>query len=198
KFNGLANGAVLRVALVVRFVDARRLWREGQAERRKERARQDLSRGLLAMSAGDWNKSEEFLTRSARDAEFPAAHYLVAARAAELQGSVERREQWLNRAIEANPEERTAALIMQAELDLKHHQPQAALASLEQLEATSEQNARGLMLLARLFRQTGDWQRLQALEPRLRDTGGIPTAFVDETVAQIYLDRLKAAAKTND
>jgi HemY protein len=194
----LAIGAYFAVRLVIRLVSARRLWREGQAERRKERARQDLSRGLLAMSAGDWNKSEELLTRSARDAEFPAAHYLVAARAAELQGSAERREQWLNRAIEANPEERAAALILQAELHLKHHQTQAALASLDQLEATSEQNARGLMLLARVFRQTGDWQRLQALEPRLRDTGGIPTKLVDEAVAQIYLDRFKAAAKAAD
>jgi HemY protein len=185
------------VRLIVRAVNARRLWAEGQAERRKARARQDLSRGLLAMSSGDWNTSEDLLTRSARDADAPAAHYVVAARAAELQGHIEQRDQWLTRALEADPEQRQAVLIMQAELHLRHQQPQAALAALEQLEATGEQNARGLMLLARVFRQTGDWQRLQSLEPRLRDTGGIPTSFVDETVAQVYLDRLKAAAGRN-
>ena len=78
-------------------------------------------------------------------------------------------------------------------MHLKHKQLQAALTTLEQLEATGEQNARGLLLLARLHRQTGDWQKLQALEPRLRSTRGISAALADDTVAQIYLDRLKAA-----
>lgn len=191
-------GTYFAVRGVIRLINARRLWAQTQLERRKERARTDLSRGLLAMSAGDWTKSEELLSRSARDAASPAAHYLGAARAAELLGSGERRDQWLSRALEADPEQRAAVLIMQAEIHLKHHQTHAALAALEQLEATREQNARGLVLLARVFRQTGDWQRLQALEPRLRETSGIPTAFIDETVAQIYLDKLKALAKTTD
>jgi uncharacterized protein HemY len=74
---------------------------------------------------------------------------------------------------------------MQAEIHLKHKQLASALATLEQLEASGESNARGLLLLSRVHRQTGQWQRLQEIEPRLRSTRGIPQAVADETVAQI-------------
>lgn len=187
------SAAWLLIRLLVRIFNARRLWRQAQAQRRQDRARKSLARGLLEMSEGEWSASEETLTRAARDAELPAAHYLVAARAAELQGAPQRRDELLAKAVEASPDRRAPALIMQAEVYLKHKQYQAALATLQQLEASGEQSARGVMLLARIYRQTGDWEKLQALEPKLRSTRGVSTAFADETVAQIYLDRLKAA-----
>lgn len=194
----VAVGAYFLIRLLLRLLQARRLWREAQLQRKQDRARRSLAKGLLEMSEGNWDASEETLTRAARDAEFPAAHYLVAARAADLQGKTERRDEWLAKALEASGTERAPALIMQAEMHLKHKQFQAALTTLQQLEAAGESNPRAVLLLARIFRQTEDWQQLQALEPRLRSTRGITTAFADETVAQIYLDRLKAAARAAD
>jgi len=191
-------GGYFLVRLLRKLVRARSLWREAQLERRQDRARRSLSRGLLEMSEGEWAASEETLTRSARDAESPAAHYLVAARAADLQGAPQRRDELLTRALEASTERRAPALIMQAEMHLKHKQFQAALATLQQLDARGESNPRAVMLLARIYRQTEDWQQLQLLEPRLRSTRGVSTAFADETVAQIYLDRLKAAGTAED
>lgn len=184
--------------LVLRLVRARRLWRESQQERKFQKARRSLARGLLEMSEGEWAAAEDTLSRSARDAEQPAAHYLVAARAAELQGARQRRDDWLARALDIASERRAPILIMQAELLLKHQQLDAALATLEQLDNCGEQNARGLLLLARIYRQTGAWEKLQALEPRLRNTRGIDSAVADETVAQIYLDRLKSLALKAD
>jgi HemY protein len=181
------------VRLVVRVVRARRLWREAQRVRRFERARRALAKGLLEMAEGEWETAENTLTQAILDAEAPMAQYLSAARAAELQNAPQRRDDWLAKAMEISEGSKAPALIMQAEMHLKHKQPQAALAALEQLEARGEQNARGLLLLARIYRQTGDWQRLEQIEPRLRTMRGITTAVADETVAQIYLDRLKAA-----
>jgi HemY protein len=192
----LATYVVVR--LIVRLVSARKLWREAQQERRFERARRSLARGLLEMAEGEWAAAEDTLTRSARDAQQPAAHYLVAARAAELQNAHQRRDDLLARALDIPGERRAPVLVMQAELLLKHQQLDAALAALEQLENCGEQNARGLMLLARIYRQTGAWQKLQGLEPRLRNTRGINTSLADETVAQIYIDRLKAVTVTAD
>lgn len=189
----LLIGGYFLIRLLLKLFNARRLWREAQIQRRQDRARRSLARGLLEMSEGEWAASEETLTRAARDAETPAAHYLVAARAADLQGATKRRDEWLAKALETSADRRAPALIMQAEMHLKHKQFQAALATLNQLEASGESTPRAVMLLARIFRQTGDWEKLQALEPRLRSTPGISTAFADETVAQIYLDRLKAA-----
>ena len=186
------------IRLVVKAVHARRLWRETQQERRFQKARRSLARGLMEMSEGEWAAAEDTLSRSARDAEQPAAHYIVAARAAELQGAYQRRDDWLARALDIAGERRAPVLIMQAELLIKHQKLDAALATLEQLENCGEQNARGLLLLARIYRQTGAWEKLQALEPRLRNTRGMNTQIADETVAQIYLDRLKAQAVKAD
>ena len=186
------------VRLLARAINARRLWKAAQRERRAERARRSLSTGLLELAEGDWQNAETTLTRYVRDAEQPAAQYLAAARAAELQGAAQRRDEWLGKALEASADRRAPALIMQAELHLKHNQVQAAITTLEQLEASGAQNARGLLLLARAYRQSGDWRRLQELEPRLRAVRGVPTSLADETVAQIYLDRLKAAGDSAD
>ncbi len=179
-------------------ISARQLWRRNQEQRRLERARRSLGQGLLELSAGEYEAAEKTLTRYARDAENPVAHYLVAARAADLQGAAQRRDELLARALEASTDRRAPVLIMQAEIHLKHKQLASALATLEQLEASGESNARGLLLLSRVHRQTGAWQRLLEVEPRLRSTRGIPPAVADETVAQIYLDRLKAAGAAAD
>jgi len=191
-------GAYFVVRLLMKLLYARRLWRETQQERRYQKGRRGLARGIMEMSEGDWAAAEDTLTRSARDAEQPAAHYLVAARAAELQGAQQRRDDWLARALDIAGERRAPVLIMQAELLIKHHKLDAALATLEQLENCGEQNVRGLLLLARIYRQTGAWEKLEALEPRLRNMRGINTAVADETVAQIYLDRLKSLALRAD
>ena len=104
----LLIGAYFLIRLLIRFLTARRLWREAQIQRRQERARRSLSRGLLELSEGNWEAAEDTVLRSARDAESPAAHYLVAARAAELLGSAQRRDatlaaHWNHRQIDAPP-----------------------------------------------------------------------------------------------
>lgn len=190
--------AYFAVRLVLRTLGARRWWKNAQLQRRRQRARHSLATGLLELSEGDWEAAETTFVRHVRDSEHPLAHYLAAARAAELQGAYQRRDEWLARAVELPSERRAPALIMQAEMHLKHKQLQAALTTLEQLEASGEQSARALLLLARVYRQMGDWQRLRELEPRLRSTRGISAAVADETVAQMYLERLKAAGASAD
>ena len=194
----LLVAAYLLVRLLLRTFNARRLWKGAQRERRAERARRSLAAGILELSEGAWESAETTLTRYARDAEQPAAHYLAAARAAELQGDASRRDEWLTKALDAAAERRAPALIMQAEMHLKHNQPRAAIAALEQLEASGVRNPRALVLLARAYRQSSDWRRLMELEPRLRSTRGVPASLADETVAQTYLDRLKAAGDAAD
>src|SRR5690606_34042089 len=136
------------VRLLLRVLKARSLWKTSQLERRRERARRALERAILELARGEWENAESTATRFIGDAEYPMAHYLVAARAAELQASTTRRDEWLARALDLPAESHAPALIMQAELLLKHNQAQAAQAALEQLDSRGEQNARGLLLLA--------------------------------------------------
>ena len=183
---------------VLRLIKVRSTLRAAGVARRRDRARRSLARGVLELSEGLWANAEETLTSTAHDSEYPQAHYLGAARAAELLGASERRDQWINKALEVAPDSRAPALITQAEMYLKRNQLRPALEALEQLEVSGMQTARGLLLLGRIYRQQGDWEKLRALEPRLRSMRGIPVNFIDETVVQVYLDMLKSAGGADD
>lgn len=191
----IALYVIVRVG--VRLFRMRRRTAAERAARQRERSQEQLVQGLVEMSAGNWTNAEQILSRSAFGAAAPLIHYLAAARSAELQGATARRDEWLAKALDVAPTERAPIHITQAEMFLRHNQIDAALATLEQLEASGHQNARGLMLLARIYRQQGNWQRLRALEPRLRSSG-VTSANIDEILAQIHLDRLKAAAESKD
>jgi len=189
----LIIGIYALVKLLMRVINIGTRNTAERMARQRQRSQDELNRGLIEFSAGNWVEAEQILTRSAYGAAVPLVHYLAAARAAELQGALSRRDEWLAKALDVAPTERAAIHVTQAEMLLRHNQTNAALATLEQLDASGHQNARGLMLLARIYRQQGNWQLLKALEPRLRNTSGIPAAAIDEVLAQVYLDMLKAA-----
>ncbi|MGE0189593.1 MAG: heme biosynthesis HemY N-terminal domain-containing protein [Steroidobacteraceae bacterium] len=179
--------------LCVHLLRARDRNADERAARQRERSHQQLAQGLIELSAGEWRKSEQTLTRSAYGASYPLVHYLAAARAAELQGAQARRDEWLAKALDVSPEHRAAVHVTQAEMLLRHNQLEAALTTLEQLDVSGDQNARGLSLLARIYRQQGNWQKLKLLEPKLRSNSDIQPQAIDEVLAQIHLDMLKAA-----
>ena len=177
---------------------ARRRLASLRAERRRRRAREDGQRGLLELAAGNWKRAEELMTRTVGDADVPVAHYLVAARAAELQDAVQRRDQWLTRAQEAAPQERAPALITLAEMQMRRGQNEAAVRTLEQLDASGDINSRGLELLARLYQKLGRGDRLSELAPRLRNAKELPEQQVSELLAQAQLEELRAIGERGD
>jgi HemY protein len=164
-----------------------------ESARRRERARDDLNRGLLEVSTGRWADAELTLTRSARDAERPEVHYLAAAHAAQLQGINERRDAWLGLAREAAADAPAPVLVTTAEMTLKRGDTEAALEALLALEKLGDLNPRALLLLARVYRQRGDFDRLRLLEPRLRGTRGVPAAAIEEIMDALYVDMLRVA-----
>jgi HemY protein len=169
-----------------------------RAERRRRRAREDGMRGVLELAAGNWKRAEELMTRSVGDADVPAAHYLVAARAAELQDAVQRRDQWLTRAQESAPQERAPALITLAEMQMRRGQNDAAVRTLEQLDASGDINSRGLELLARLYQKLGRGDKLSQLAPRLLKAKELPEHQVNELLAQAQLEELRTIGERGD
>ena len=197
----IAALAVLSVAIhaLTRVWRTRRSGSEAGLQQRREAAQRQFTEGMMQMSEGSWSAAEERLSTSAQDSDSPHAHFLGAARAAELMGAWERRDQWLLRASEtASGAQQMPVLITHAEMYLKHNKLPQALAALQRMEAAGAINARGLTLLARIYRQMSDWEALRALEPRLRSMRGVPESFVNETVVQIHLDRINAAMTAED
>ncbi len=137
------------------------------AQRRTRRSGGRLSEALLRMAEGDWVKSERLLTRGLKGSHAPLAHYLLAARVAQLQGSRERRDKWLRIAYEEQPKEETAILLTRAELQLEGGEATRALATLTRVDKRSPNHPVALALLARAAAAAGDLERLVELLPRL-------------------------------
>jgi HemY protein len=194
----LLAGLYFAARALVNAVSARRRLAKLRAERRRRRARDDTQRGLLDLAAGNWKRAEELLTRAAGDADSAAANYLVAARAADLQDAIERRDEWLARAQENAPDERAAALVTLAEMQMRRAQDAAALQTLEQLEASGDLNSRGLELLARLYQKLGRSTELRALAPRLRNATELPEDSVNELLAHAQLEEIRDAGERRD
>ncbi len=194
----LLVAAYFTVRSIAGAVGARQRLASLRAERRRRRARDDTQRGLLDLAAGNWRRAEELLTRTATDSDSPAANYLVAARAADLQDAVERRDAWLAQAQESAPGERAAALVTLAEMQLRRGQDAAAVQTLEQLDASGDLNSRGLELLARLYPKLGRGDKLLALGPRLKSAKELPEVQVSELLAQVQLEEVRAAGESGD
>ena len=194
----LLAGAYFALRGIIGLYSARRRLERLRMERRQRRAREDTQRGLLDLAAGNWKSAEELLTRSAREADSPASNYIVAARAADLLDAVERRDEWLSRAQENAPEERAAALVTLAEMQMRRAQDEAALQTLEQLDASGDLNSRGLELMARLLQKLGRGEQLLALAPRLRSAKELPERRVSEILAQVQLEEIRTAGDRRD
>ena len=175
----LALGATYAAIRVLAAVwNAPRRLGEVLVERRVRRAGEKLTRGLIHVSEGNWSKGERLLAQSLRGTDAPLISYLLAARAAQLQGSGSRRDNWLKLAYEELPEAETAVLLTQAELQFEHEELEQALATLSRIQETDSDHPVSLALLAKVYHALEEWEKLVALLPRL-GSAQLKTAELD-------------------
>lgn len=156
-----------------------RRWRAAREQRRLVRRDADLTAGLTQLIEGNWARSERLLTHGLKRSDAPLANYLLAAHAAELQGAVDRRDQWLELAQGVSAEGATSAKLTRAQLQLQAGDPAAAIATLQQLEAQNAEQPAAVALLARGYRALDDRAQLTKLLPRL-SRASLPAAERDE------------------
>jgi HemY protein len=159
--------AYLFVRALVAVADAPRRWRAAREQRQLERRDSDLTAGLTQLIEGNWARSERLLTQRLKGVDAPLANYLLAAHAAQLQGAVDRRDQWLELAQGISADGATSALLTRAELQLEAGEPAAAVETLKTLEQQKADQPAVIALLARAYRALDDRAQLLALLPRL-------------------------------
>ncbi|MDE2235295.1 MAG: heme biosynthesis protein HemY [Gammaproteobacteria bacterium] len=169
----------LLTTLVVKLWTFPQRLRAAMERRRELRARRSSIRGLIDLAEGRWSDSERHLMRHAADSKVPLITFIAAARAAQMQGAHERRDQYLRRAYEQVPAAHLAVLLTQAELQIAHRQYEQALATLRHLQELDPKHAYGLKLLSNLYKKLGDWAALRALMPKLRELHVMPRAQID-------------------
>lgn len=163
---------VIAVYYALRFL--RGMWRlpgtvQRQSQNRRfNKARRQLNQGLIDLAEGRFEQAENNLVRLVSYSESPLVHYLAAARAAQLQGKHDARDNYLMAAHEANPDAELAIGVTQAELQLAHLQTEQALATLTHLHSIAPRHDYVTMLLARAFYELQDWQALVEILPDVR------------------------------
>lgn len=187
---------VLVLGLVLLYAAVRmalRLWRaprqlgQALADHRARRAGTRLARGLIHMTEGDYQRGERLLTEGLGGNDSKLVNYLMAAQAAEAQGSAERRDEWLNLARQTEPRAWAAVLLTQAELQLKAHDYQAAIATLRRIEERNPEHGAALALLTETWLATRDRRHLREILPRLARSKLPP-----EKLAPLLADALEA------
>ncbi len=166
-------------------------WRR---KRRLQRAHRSLTRGLVELAEGRWKVAERHLTRYAQQSESPLINYLAAARAAQLQGEHERRDDYLHLAHESMPSADVAVGLTQAELQLAHQQYEQALATLMHVRSLSPKHNYVLKLLKKLYENLGEWKKLEEILPDLRRRKVIGDKELQNLEGQVVRERLKQEA----
>lgn len=138
---------------------------------REQRAFRQLEKGLLALTEGDWSAAEKALEKSATVRGKNTAHYLAAAQAADGQDAHERREYYLEQADSGGSKKHFLVELTRARLLIDNGHFSAAVPILQDLLKRRRKHPQVLELLSRCYRETGDWDELQALLPVLKKTG---------------------------
>ena len=178
----------------------RGLWRLPESvqtqsrKRRFDKARKQLTQGLIDLAEGRFEQAENNLVRLVDFSESPMLHYLAAARAAQLQGKHDARDRYLMAAHEANPDAEIAIGVTQAELQMSHRQIEQALATLTHLHNVAPRHDYVLMLLARAYYELEDWASLVKILPDLRRKKLIKEAELKEMELTGYRGALEQAA----
>jgi HemY protein len=188
------------IVLYYAFKFLRGLWRlprnvkQHSQTRRYAKVRRQLTQGLIDLAEGRFEQAENHLVRLVDFSESPLVHYLAAARAAQLQGKHDARDNYLKAAHEANPDAELAIGVTQAELQLAHLQTEQALATLTHLHNVAPKHDYVTMLLARVHHELRDWGALVELLPILRRKKLVKPARLRELELSGYRGVLELAS----
>ena len=169
--------------------------RRQSRNRRLEKSRKLLNQGLIDLAEGRFELAENNLIKLVDYSENPLVHYLVAARAAQLQGKYDERDRYLKAAHESQPKAEIAIGVTQAELQLAHQQTEQSLATLTHLRSIAPRHDYIAMLLARAYYELEDWRALVDLLPEVRKKKLITERRLKKMEASAYRGMLDQDAK---
>lgn len=138
-----------------------RNWRDGK---NKSRAYETTAKGFKFFLEGDFKRAEKFLLSGSQNNNLPAINYLLAARAANNLGNVERRESYMRQAIDADSAINQAAGLTSAKMSAARGEWANCLDSLSSLKS----NDSIVFLKKEALFELGDWPGLHKLLPTLK------------------------------
>lgn len=169
-----------------------------QLLQQQKRASNALTRGLITLEEGRWADAERLLIRNAGKSETPLLHYLAAARAAQKQNALERRDNYLALANQTTTGSDVAVSVVQAELQIAAGQNEQALATLHHLREVTPKHPHVLQLLQQLYQDMDQWQGVQDVLPDLRKRNVLASAEVENLSSDAAVGQIQDALAKQD
>lgn len=161
--------------------------------RRRQHSHSYTTRSLLALSEGCWRESEKYALKAIPNSDCQLVDYLVAARAAQHQGALDRRDRFLRHAKRSAPQEKIAVELTQAQLQIEAGQYEQAIALVKHLYGLMPKHEFILKLLHKLYLKIEDWQSLYDLLPVLYKSGLFSNAEYNQLEQQVHFELFKIA-----
>ncbi|MFT4635420.1 MAG: HemY protein [Arenicella sp.] len=160
----------------------------------KKQAAEALGAGYLSLIKGDWRSAEKSLTTKSDSSSIPYVNYLAAAQAAQEQGRMVQRDNYLNAAFKAAPKERLAIGLIKARLHQSAGQYEQAEATLLDIQKIGHSNAQFTAMLIQVYQHTDQWAKANQLIAVARKQSALPAEVLDSIADQAYSSTLSAAS----
>lgn len=158
------------------------------------KASQELGAGYLSLIKGDWKSAEKHLTTKSDASQIPYVNFLAAAQAAQEQGRMTQRDDYLNLAFKAAPKERLAIGLIKTRLHQGAGQYEQAEATLNDIADLGRKNAQYTAMLLQTYQHTGQWQKVNGLLSAARKQHALPDDLLDNIANQAHTATLKSAS----
>ncbi len=188
----------LTIRLLVRLVRIPRQYRSYCDRRNMVRSDHYLANGMMAMIEGDWRSAERSFSRGSRFTRAPLLNYIGAARAAQRQGDLEARDDYLRLAHKHSSGKSPAAGIAQVELLLEQKQTEQALAILKDLAKRFPRQAEVKYMLLDIYTRLEDWHAVIELLDELKSIKNVDNDRVRGQQLQAYAGLLQQAGNSGD
>lgn len=165
--------------------------------RREHKSYSKTQHGLALLVEGRFSKAEKLLLAGVNQTVEPLINYLGAAKAAQEQGALDRRDAYIQKAHQVAPHADLAIGLTQAELEIEQDQLERAAATLQRLREASPRHPRVLKLLEKVYVRLADWKSLYALLPNLRKAKLLNNEQTEQFEKNIYCEILRAAHPNN-
>jgi len=188
--------AIRAISSVWGLPDRINKWKENRHQRLSEKY---LTQGLQALFAGKWRQAEIQLEKGVPYSRVPLVNYLGAARAAQQQGELIRRDNYLKFAHESETGEDSIAVgLTQAELQLNQQQTEQALATLNNLHEIYPDHKQIKIMLLQVYSELNDWHAVLNLLPKLERKKIITAEKIKSKQLGAYSGLLLQASKTGN
>ncbi len=153
--------------LLTRLFSVRRGLRGWWSNRRYLKAQRQTQKGMTALAEGEYQRAEHLMLRSAEQSDLPLLNYLSAAEAAHAQGAYEKRDEYLVKAGELDPQAQLAIQLTQVRLLQDQGEWQQSRELLETLRQRWPHHPQILQRLRDIYQSQQAWKEELALLPLL-------------------------------